>query len=300
MRGFLWNYLEKLIARMEKSLDRIRVSIPHGKTKGFRVMAYQLPFEPIYTVEKALEFVDQRIREISKYNPHVVAFPRYTGNLLMGIVPLSGKKLLTEKGKKIVENYGVIFRSGYISMLRKIAISTESVVVGGTILLSGGREEYYVVSGNGDIVASGGLKSIYKIFKVEDVVCSFMFPEELRDYREVRKFMEDGGRVVFTSEVLDEPVDDWKIKTGIWARSQSLGVFGVNSSTYGNFLGRELNGITFVSSPAALTKRLDGFVVRLTDPRNKGIAIADLDFETLEEYIRSLPKNYKRWTLGVR
>ena len=300
MRGFLWNYLEKLIARMEKSLDRIKVSTPQGRSNGFRVMAYQLPFEPIYTVEKALEFVDQRIREISKYNPHVVVFPRYTGNLLMGIVPLSGKKLFTEKGKKIVENYGVIFRSGYISIMRKIAMSTGSTVVGGTILLPGEKEEYYVFSSSGDVIASGGLKSIYKIFKVKDVVCSFMFPEELRDYKKVRKFMEDGGRVVFTSETFEKPARDWKIKTGIWARSQSLGVFGVNSSMYGNFLGFELTGITFVSSPAALTKRLDGFVVKLTDPNSKGIAIADLDFDTLEEYISTLPKNYKRWTLGVR
>ena len=300
MRGFLWNYLEKLISRMEKNLDRIKVSIPSDNSKGFRVMAYQLPFEPIYTVERALEFVDQRIREISKYNPHVVMFPRYTGNIFMGLVPLSGKKLLSEKGKKIVESYGVIFRSGYISILRKIAMSTESVIVGGTILLPGEKEEYYVVSGNGDIVASGGMKSIYKLFRVKDVLCSFMFPEELKDYKKARKFMEDGGRIIFTSEVFEGSTNEWILKSGIWARSQSLGIFGVNSSIYGNFLGMNLSGITFVSSPAALTKKLDGFVVRLTDPNSKGIAVADLDFDALEEYIKTLPKTYKRWTLGVR
>lgn len=300
MRGFLWNYLEKLITRMEKNLDRIKVSIPSNKSKGFRVMVYQLPFEPIYTVEKALEFVDQRIKEIAKYTPNVVMFPRYTGNIFMGLVPLSGKKLFLEKGKKIVESYGVIFRSGYISMLRKIAISTESTVVGGTILLSDGKEEYYVISSAGEIVASGGMKSIYKLFKVDNVLCSFMFPEELKDYKKARKFMEDGGRIIFTSEIFEGSANEWELKKGIWARSQSLGVFGVNSSIYGNFLGRDLIGTTFVSSPAALTKKLDGFVVRLTDPKSKGIAVADLDFDTLENYISALPKTYKRWILGVR
>ncbi len=300
MRGFLWNYLEKLIGRMEGNLDKIKVSVPQRKSKGFRVMVYQFPFEPIYTVEKTLEFVDQRIREISKYNPHVVMFPRYTGNIFMGLVPLSGKKLFSEKGKKIVENYGVIFRSGYISILRKIAISTESVVVGGTLLLSDEKEEYYVISSGGDVVATGGVKSIYKIFKVNGVLCSFMFPKELKDYKKARLFIEDGGRIIFTSEVFEKPVSEWKLKSGIWARSQSLGIFGVNSSIYGSFLGSNLTGITFVSSPAALTKRLDGFVVRLTDPESKGIAVADLDFKALESYIENLPKTYKRWTLGVR
>ncbi len=299
MRGFLWNYLERILVRLDKLLDRIKVS-PLEKPEGFRVMAYQMPFEPVYTVEGALDFVDQKIKEISKYNPHVVAFPRFSGNFLMGLVPLSGKRISQEKGKKILNNYGVIFRSAYISILRKIAISTSSVVVGGTIMISENKEEYYVVSDRGEIVASGSSKSIYKLFKVKGITCSYMFPKELEDYRSVRRFMEDDGRLVFTSEIFDGMFNEWILRKGMWARSQSLGIFGVNSVTFGTFLGRDYKGLSFVSAPAALTKKLDGFVVKLTDSQNKGIAIADLDFNTLENYLQALPKTYKRWTLGVR
>jgi len=298
VRGFLWNYLEKSVARMEKLLEGIDTpKIERGG--GFRVLSYQLPFEPLLTVEDALRFVEGRMRDISKYAPSVVSFPRYFGNFFMGLVPFSGKKLATDKGVKIVESYGTIFRSAYISVLRKVATAVGATVVGGTILLPGDEEEYYIVSERGDVISSGTIRSVYRIFKCSDVLCAFFFPEELRSYEKVRKVMEEGVRIVFSVET-HENFSEWEMRKGLWARSQSLGIFGVNSALTGEFLGRKYRGISFVSAPALLTRRFDGFVVRLLDPDGKGLAIADLDVSTLEGYIESLPKTYKRWTLGVR
>ena len=298
MRSFIWGYLERNVKRFEKMLEEYD-STPVERSGGFRVMSFQLTFEALYTVEEAMRFFIQRLKEASKYSPHVVVFPRFFGNFFMGMVPLSGKKLKTDRGIRIIDSYGMIFRSAYIAFLRRFAVLSRSVVVGGTILLPEGKEEYYVVSESGEIVASGGKNSAVRAFEVGGLKCSFIFPEDLKDYKKARAAMEEGVRMIFTTETL-ERYDEWEMKKGIWARSQSLGIFGVNSALNGEFLGRNYEGISFVSAPAVLTKKYDGFVVKLSDPRGKGIAIADIDLSALESYISSLPKTYKRWTLGVR
>jgi len=131
------------------------------------------------------------------------------------------------------------------------------------------------------------------------VKCAFLFPDEVTDYRMVRSLSEEGVRVFFSVESVEGSYSEWRMKAGIWARSQSIGVYGVNSSLTGRFLGRELFGISFVSAPAPLTKNLDGFVVKLTDPKGSGMVIADLDMESLERFIDSLPKTYRKYTSFV-
>ena len=83
------------IKNLDMVLRRIKGRYLSSSVKGkesFRIMSYQFDFKPFSTPDEALYFIDARIKEIARYSPRMVVFPRYTANLFLGLLPFSKKK----------------------------------------------------------------------------------------------------------------------------------------------------------------------------------------------------------------
>ncbi len=292
IKKIVWNYLERTLSRLEKTMEKTgKVS---RESPNFRVVTYQLEFRPFETVERILNFFENRLKDVAKFSPSVMAFPRFFGNTFLGLVPFSSNKLKSEKGVSIVRAYSTLIRSSFVRFLSRLSVSSGGVVVGGTFK-EGDKEEAIISYPNGKVLMFNSESDSNRVFHVSGIKCAFLFPHETLDHRMVRSLSEDGVRVFFTTETVESGHSDWEIKKGIWARSQSIGIYGVNSSINGSFLGTEYRGIAFISAPAVLTKNLDGFVAKLNSPTGMGMVVADLDLESLEAFIDSLPKTYRKY-----
>ncbi len=291
MIKFVWGYVERTINRLERLLDRVEEVQVRPST--FRIMAYQMSFNPFETVEQVLDFFRARLSDVERYSPAVVAFPRFFGDLFFGLVPFSKKKLREDRGADLTLKYGSLMRSAYLKFVKRFHDLTGIVVVGGTILIDG--KEDAVIADSKSLNIFGPSEKLKRNFEVLGTRCTFLFPSETKDYRMVREFSEGGSRIFFTTENMEGDFDEWEMKKGIWARSQSIGVVGVNSSMSGEFLGKIYTGLTFVSAPAILTKNFDGFIVRLSSPEKSGMIVADINVEALENFLRSLPKTYRKY-----
>ena len=288
-RGFVERALEKLIS----SLKKMDFKVVLKKPQSFRVMSYQLEYKPIESVEEAIYFLKMRLKEFTRYLPKIIVFPRFTVNLFFGLIPFSRKRLLTSKGLLLVQRYRILFDEAYKRVLKIFGDMTDGVVIGGTLYYGEGETLYIYREGE---CVEFTVRSP-ALFEIDGNGAAFVYPELLMDYRTTRKLQEMGIKLIFTSESFGS-FDPWKAKLGIWARSQSIGLFGINSVMVGKVLGERHEGIAFVSAPAVLTRNLDGYIVKLTEPNGRGIAIADLDVEALERYLLSLPKTYRKyWSL---
>ena len=261
-----------------------------GKS-SFRIMSYQFDFKPFSTPDEAIYFINARIREILRYLPRIVVFPRYTANLFLGLLPFSKKRLHTEKGLELSSRFYTILKSFYIELVNKIGKITGVTFVSGTVF---SEEEEIVVIYAGDDVHVFTNEDSTKVVNFEGYKLAFLFPDETMDYKKPRLLQEMDVEVFITSENWEDE-NEWVMRKGMWARSQTLGIFGINSAMVGNIFGKEFFGTSFVSAPAVLTKNFTGFVVKLNDHKEKGVAIADINMDVIEEYSRSLPKTYRKY-----
>ncbi len=290
MKAFAYGFVERTLEKLEKALEKLEFKFSLKKPQSLRVMSYQLEFKPFESLEEALYFYKIRLKEFTRYVPKVIVFPRYTVNLLMGLVPFSHRRLLTSKGFVIIDKYFDLFKEAYRRILMIFGKHTDSLVIGGTLFSE--KEELLFIYKDGTVTVSK-IKTPCLI-ELEGTKFAFVKPEKLLTYSTTRELQEAGIRVIFTSESFGN-FDEWKMRLGIWARSQSIGIFGVNSVMVGKILGETHEGVAFVSAPAFLTRNLDGFIVKLVDPKGRGIAIADIDIETLENYLANLPKTYRKY-----
>ncbi len=291
IKKFVWNYLERILSKLDVYMDKLgRIS---RESRTFRVITYQLEFRPFETVERIIDFVESRMKDVSKFSPSVLIFPGFFGDSFFGLVPFSSGKLKTDRGMGVIKVYSSLVKGAFVRFLRKLSYLSGSVVIGG-IVVADGKEEVAISHPNGQVsIFSSDNKS--RIFHVSGVKCAFLFPDETLDHRLVRALSEEGVRVFFTTESLKGDYSEWEMRRGIWARSQSIGIYGVNSSSNGEFLGERYTGISFVSAPAVLTKNLDGFLAKLNSPSGSGMVVADLDLDSLENFIDSLPKTYRKY-----
>jgi len=274
-----------------KGIEKKNLSSNLRSMDSFRVMSYQLDFIPFATPSEAIYFINARIKEISRYSPKLVVFPRYTANLFLGLLPFSKKKLQTEKGLELSAKFYKMLRGFYIELIEVIGKMTGITLIAGSVFSP--SEEIVVLFSEGKVNCFTKKDNIRVVQDGYNSI-AFLFPNETQDYKKARSLQESGVNIFITSENWKEK-NEWLMKTGIWARSQTLGIFGINSAMVGNIFGEEFYGASFVSAPAILTKNYSGFVVKLNDYAEKGVAIADIKMNVIEEYLSSLPKTYKKY-----
>ncbi|MCD6449578.1 MAG: hypothetical protein J7L34_03620, partial [Thermotogaceae bacterium] len=280
-----------------KEIEKKHISSNLKPNKAFRIMTYQLDFNPFITPDEAIYFLNARLREISTYSPQLVVFPRYTANLFLGLLPLSRKKLHSEQGLKLSEKLYKILQEYYSKLVKTIGKITRVNLVAGTAF-SPSEETIFMFSQ--DEIFTFKAKDNIRIINDGENNIAYLFPGETQNYKRIRELQEMGVNIFVTSENWKEK-NEWLMRTGIWARSQTLGIFGINSAMVGNIFGNDFYGLSFISAPVILTKNYSGFVVKLNEYKDKGLVIADINLEIIESYTKSLPKTYKKyWSLTWR
>ncbi len=286
---FFRRSLKRELSKVTELLKVDRGSLWREKQKNrFRVLTYQIEYNLFRNPMDMFVFLSIILREIFRYAPNLVVLPRFFINLFLSLLPFSKRKI-RDNPFSLVEKYKDVIFEEYAEILKIFSSICISGIFGGTLK---GSSEYAIFAIDEEFIISD--KDVFT-FNVDDVKIAYVKPELLKDFKVARKLQEAGVRMIITGESFVDEFNIWKAKSGVWARSQSVGIFGVNSVMVGRYFGKNHKGISFISAPSIFTKNNDGFVAKLNEPEKRGIVVADLYLDSLEEFLAKQPKTYKKY-----
>ncbi|PLV59830.1 hypothetical protein [Thermotoga sp. KOL6] len=259
---------ENLFWRMarKKLVPKRKISRTHRERNGVkRVVCVSFPLNQ--TFRSADEFIDSLMEIIKEdlFFIDLLIFPRLTGNLLMGVFPFK-----TGKFEKLEPFYTDLLR--YISRNLNVPV------------ISPGVETFKMLSDvlvvrNGEIVKRYIPQSKRVIVDLGNWFVSILGKEDIFSSKVLRPMVEKEVFTFIHFDLETEEKDWWEEKKGLWARSQSLEVFGVKLSPRGTFFNNSYHGKSYISAPIPLTPNLTGFL-----RQNGGVKIsADLEINLLKE-----------------
>ena len=256
----LWSVAKK------KLIPKRKISRVHRERKGVkRVVCVLFPLSQ--TFRSADEFIDtlmEVVREDLSF-ADLLMFPRLTGNLLMGVLPFK-----TEKFEKL--------EPFYVDLLRYISKSLNIPVISPGVETFKSPPDILVVK-DGEIHQRYTPRNGHLVVDLDDWRVAILGKEETLSSKVLRPLVEKEVFTFIHFDLKAEEEDWWSEKRGLWARSQSLEVFGIKLSPKGTFRDRSYKGKSYMSAPIPLTPNLTGFL------RQDGSVkmSADLELELLKE-----------------
>jgi len=258
--GLLWSLAKK------KLIPKRKISRVHRKRKGVkRVVCVLFPLSQ--TFRSADEFIDNLMEVVREDLPFadLLVFPRLTGNLLMGVFPFK-----IEKFEKL--------EPFYVDLLRYISKNLDIPVISPGVETFRSVPDVLVVK-NGEIQQRHAPDIGHLVVDLDDWRVAILKKEETLSSKSLRPLVEKDVFTFIHFELETEEKDWWNEKRGLWARSQSLEVFGIKLSPKGTFRGRSYKGKSYISAPIPLTPNLTGFL-----RQDGGVKMsADLELELLKE-----------------
>lgn len=274
----VWRVVRKRLVANRK------MSRTHRKRKGVKrvVCAFQNLPKPF---KSANDFVDRLLEEIRDdlVFADLLVLPRLAGNLLYGVWPVLNKRKIDEIYERL--------KTPYLNLLKYISKELSISIVAAGVEDFKKPPEVYVLK-DGCLIYKRDLSGDEQPTAVflDDWTIAILRREETFSFEKMRPLVEKGVYTFILLDLEEEDKNWWIEKTGLWARSQSLEVFGVKASPFGQFLDRTFKGKSYVSAPVPLTPSLNGFLTK-TDERNSKVSV-DLDLELLS---RKRHENYKRF-----
>jgi len=238
-----------------------------------------------------LNFIYRNTRD-SLYRIDLLILPPSFGTSLLGVVPFLGKHFYFESGAKYVERFQELLSERFINLMKWFSKEL------GITIISGGvdtKEKTIVqVYDRGDLLYNRDVsREKPAVIELNDYKLAVLNEKDAKDFRTIRGFMDEGVYVyVVYSKRSYENL--WEDKLDIWARSQSLGVYGIKSSLSGRIFGKVYRGRSTITAPIPLTPNLDGYLAR-SDVVGTAKLTAILDISKLVSYLKNYENGYERY-----
>lgn len=101
-------------------------------------------------------------------------------------------------------------------------------------------------------------------------------------YFETFRILEQkGAEIVIIPIANPEPYNYWMALRGIWSRVQESPVYGIKSALVGRLFSFEFTGRAGIFAPLELTPDGSGVLAEVESPETEGMAVAELDLESL-------------------
>jgi len=238
-----------------------------------------------------LNFIYRSIRN-SLFQIDLLVLPPSFGTSLLGAIPFLNKHFYFESGTMYVERFQELLSERFINMMKWFSKELGiSIVSGGVDTESKMTVQVY---NRGDLLYNRDiLREEPEVMELDGYKLVVLNEEEAKDFRTIRHFME---REVYIYIVYSKKSNEnlWEDKLDIWARSQSLGVYGIKSSLSGRIFGKVYRGRSVITAPIPLTPNLDGYLAR-SDLMGAAKLTAILDISKLVSYLKNYENGYERY-----
>jgi hypothetical protein len=239
--NILWKMVKKRL------IPKRKISRVHRSRKGVkRVVCVAFPLDQMF--KSADDFIDALMEILQEDLPFVdlLIFPRLTGNLLAGVSPIR------------IENFERL-DPFYTDLLRYISKGLDVPIVAPGVETFRTSPDVLVIE-NGEVLHRYTLRERFAVADFGEWYAAVLRKEDTLSSKALRPLVEKNVFAFIHFDLETEENDWWKEKKGLWARSQSLEVFGIKVSPRGTFLGKTYRGKSYVSAPIPLTPNLTGFL----------------------------------------
>jgi len=316
-----WQARPARIARYLRSLGmKPRRTAPATDLRQVRAAALQVKVELVTNPFEYAAEMHRHVDRAAKEGAQLVAFPEDNGIPLLGLLPGMMEKSMKPMQEALAELGENVKAADIFAYLTPV---TERVVMGTFSTLAAGYGIYimagsFVIKNEGRVVnrsylfGPGG-----RLVGTQDKVHLLPLEEEWglaggdrlpvfntslgnvaipvcmdATYFETFRILErKGAEIVVISSADPRDYNYWLALRGIWPRVQEALVYGIKSCLVGKIFGYTLTGKAGVFAPLELTPGRDGVLAEVDCFDREGIAVADLDLESLKQ----LKKNHHWW-----